>query len=232
MNAKILFLINSQSRDVALIGPLFESAGLKVDYYWAYNDEFPTSLDSYDDVFLSGSPHSAYDDEKFIHKEHELVQVATHCGLPILGVCYGSQLLASALCGLDQVFRRNSCNVGYQLLSRSNDAINDEIAKDLSPNFPMFVWHNDEIESGHTDMVIIASSKTCKNQIWRYKDQRIWGIQGHPEVTKGGAANWFSSCRTRLENDGVDVDKLISEAKHTSSAKSLLSNFIAIWKTK
>jgi GMP synthase-like glutamine amidotransferase len=116
MNAKTLFLINSQSRDVALIGPLFESAGLKVDYYWAYNDEFPTSLDSYDGVFLSGSPHSAYDDEKFIHKEHELVQVATHCDLPILGVCYGSQLLASALCGLDQVFRRNSCNVGYQHL--------------------------------------------------------------------------------------------------------------------
>jgi GMP synthase-like glutamine amidotransferase len=232
MKQKILFLLNGPSRDTALIGTHFEIANLDVDYYWAYNDEFPDRLDRYSAVFLSGSPHGAYDDVEFIHKEHDLVRTVASRGLPILGVCYGSQLLASALCGFGQVFRRSSCDVGYHNLSRSNEARNDAIAKDLFPSFPMFVWHNDEVRSDHQDMVILASSENCPNQIWRYKNERIWGIQGHPEVTKAAAANWFGARRDRLEKDGVDVDELIFRADNASNSKTLLSNFTKVCRTE
>jgi len=96
----------------------------------------------------------------------------------------------------------------------------------------MFVWHNDEVRSDHPDMVILASSENCPNQIWRYKDKNIWGIQGHPEVTKNAAANWFENRRDRLEKDGVDVDDLIFRADNASNSKTLLSNFATVCRTE
>ena len=64
------------------------------------------------------------------------------------------------------------------------------------------------------------------------KDKNIWGIQGHPEVTKDAAANWFGARRDRLETDGVDVDELISRADNASNSKTLLSNFTKVCRTE
>ena len=229
MAARVLFLINGSGKEsAALIGQRFENAGLDVDYRWAFNNEFPTDLDCYGAVFLSGSPHGAYEDIDFIHREHEVVRAVVERGLPTLGVCFGSQILASALCDRDQVFRRSSCDVGYKPLRRSDAAPMDAIAKDLLPSFPMFVWHNDEVRADHPDMVVLASSDECPNQIWRYQDQPVWGIQGHPEVTRAAAPAWFGNRRDRLEADGVDVDGLISVAADAPNAKTLLANFTTL----
>ena len=91
----------------------------------------------------------------------------------------------------------------------------------------MFVWHNDEVRSGHPDMTILASSDACPNQIWRYRDRPVWGIQGHPEVTPESARGWLEARRERLVRDGADVDALIAEARDVGNAETLFDNFIA-----
>ena len=113
----LLYLHNgSKPAGPANLPDRLRAQGLSVDYYWAKNDEFPTDISPYQGVFISGSPHGAYDDVPFIHQEHELIQMIAARGIPMLGVCFGSQILASALCGRDQVFRRDSCEVGFKWL--------------------------------------------------------------------------------------------------------------------
>ena len=111
----LLYLGNGRKMEsLAKLGERFESWDVTVDRHWAYNGEFPDSLDGYDGIFLSGSPHGAYEDIPFIHREHDLIAEASAKDIPMLGVCFGSQILASALCGRDQVFRRDTCEIAYK----------------------------------------------------------------------------------------------------------------------
>lgn len=226
---RLLYLGNGRSlQSVAKLDERFESWGLSVDSYWAYNGEFPASLEGYDGIFLSGSPHGAYEDIDWINREHELIRDAAERRIPQLGICFGSQILASALCGRDQVFRRDFCEVGYKDLAVSAAAKDDPLAADWHETVNMFVWHNDEVRHDHEDMVILASSDLCPNQVWRHRTAPAWGIQGHPEVTRAQAPEWFEGNRERMIKDGGDVDDFIASAHEASEAKTMITRFVEL----
>lgn len=229
MSGRLLFLQNGPSRDsVAQLPERFASWGLDVDARWAYDGDFPERLDGYDGIFLSGSPHGAYEDVPFIRREHDLIREAESLDIPMLGVCFGSQILGSALCGRDQVFRRSFCEVGNKWLDVAPAARTDLIADAIGERVYMFVWHNDEVRADHPDMTILASSDLCPNQIWRYRDRKIWGIQGHPEVTQAQARVWFEQSRATMERDGADIEQLKATADEALPAKTMLSKFAAL----
>jgi len=228
MTARLLFLSNGpQKVSIARLDQRFAGYGLEVEFCWAYQGHFPGSLDPYAGIFLSGSPHAAFDDVDFIHREHTLIQDAAARAIPMLGICFGSQILGSALCGRDQVFRRDTCEVGNKFLDVTSAASADPIAAELSDRVEMFVWHNDEVRADHPDMTILATSDVCPNQIWRYRDLPVWGIQGHPEVTRAQACQWFEDSRARMEQDGADIAELQRTATEALDAKTMLSRFAA-----
>lgn len=228
---RLLYLGNGrQLQTVAKLDERFESWDLKVDRHWAYDGQFPKSLDSYDGIFLSGSPHGAYEDIDWILREHDLIRNAADKDIPILGICFGQQILASALCGRDQVFRRSSCEIGYEDLTVTEAARTDTLACDLGPTVRMFVWHNDEVRGGHPDLVILAHSQDCPNHVFRHRKHRAWGIQGHPEVTQAQAPLWFEQNRARMTDDGGDVDDLIKQSDPALEAKTMLTRFAELVK--
>lgn len=231
--ARLLYLGNGPKfQSIAKLDKRFKSWGLEVDRHWAYNGEFPANLDPYDGIFISGSPHGAYEDILFIHREHELIQDAAQRDIPMLGICFGSQILASALCGRDQVFRRDFCEIGYKDLPVTGAAKGDAVAGGLGESVHMFVWHNDEVRGDHRDMTILAKSDLCPNQIWRWRDTPTWGIQGHPEITRAQASIWFEENRKRMETDGADVDELKAAANEAAEAKTMLERFVDVVKAR
>lgn len=226
---RLLYLGNGRRlQSVARLDERFESWGLEVERRWAFAGDFPETLDGYGGIFLSGSPHGAYEDVPFIHREHALIQDAAARGIPMLGICFGSQILASALCGRDQVFRRESCEIGYKDLPVEAAAQDDALCAELGEAVHMFVWHNDEVRATHPDMTILARSDDCPNQIWRYRDQPFWGIQGHPEITAAQAPVWFDENRARMTADGADVEDLKRAANEAAAAKTMLTRFAAL----
>jgi GMP synthase-like glutamine amidotransferase len=92
----------------------------------------------------------------------------------------------------------------------------------------MFVWHNDEVRHDHRDMRVLGSTDLCPNQIWRFRDLPIWGIQGHPELTLAQAKMLFEEKREQFEQDGADLAKLLTEADEAIEAKKLINNFMAV----
>lgn len=229
MKKRLLYLQNGTKRQsVVQLADRFTGWGLDVDTRWAFNGEFPDDLDGYDGVFLSGSPHSSYDDVPFIVREHELVQDAAQRQIPMLGVCFGSQILASSLCGRDQVFRRAECEVGFKSLRMRPPVCGDRIANVGASRVRMFVWHNDEIRADHPDMCVLASSDACPNQIWRYRDLPIWGIQGHPELTVEESRLWFEENRAVLAKDGADVDELCHSTDRLEPATEMVRRFATV----
>ena len=229
MSRRLLFLSNGPKR-VSLARPdlRFAALGFDVDVQWAYRGEFPADLADYAGIFLSGSPHGAYEDVAFIHREHALIRDAASLGIPMMGICFGSQVLASALCGRDQVFRRGTCEVGYKWLTVHAAAASDPVARTVLPSVRMFVWHNDEVRAGHPDMHVLASTEACPNQIWRHRGVPAWGVQGHPEVTRAQFHQWTAESRDRFEADGADIAELNRSADDAERAKTLLANFAAV----
>lgn len=229
MSRRLLLLSNGPQRiGVARLDLRFAALGCEVDVRWAYGNEFPDSLCGYAGILLSGSPHGSYDDVPFIHREHALIREAAGLGIPMLGLCFGSQILASALCGPDQVFRRERCEVGYKWLDMQEAAARDPITSTVLPRVRMFVWHNDEVRADHPDMEVLAYSDLCPNHVWRHHAVPAWGIQGHPEVTRQQFRQWSAQNRARLERDGADVEALNNVADDAEPAKTLLSNFAAL----
>jgi GMP synthase (glutamine-hydrolysing) len=111
-------------------------------------------------------------------------------------------------------------------------AADDPVARDLGETVHMFVWHNDEVRGDHPDMTLLASSDVCPNQIWRWRDAPVWGIQGHPEITEAQAPVWFEENRARMEKDGADVDDLKAAADEAAEAKTMLTRFVDVVKGK
>ena len=205
---------------------LFSDSGFETEYIIANQNQLPTDLSHFQCIFLSGSVLSPYDDLTWIHKEHELIQSATKKNIPILGSCFGSQILASALCGKNQVFRRGQCEVGYVWIALHHSS-NDPILRNTPEKVRMFVWHNDEIKADHKDMIILGSSTDCPNHVWRFKDKPVWGIQGHPELNGEQVLKVLENYRDFFTRDKADFDEIRKKAGDNTQAIKLIKNFIA-----
>lgn len=226
---RLAYLDNGKEPDrVSGLPEFFAAQGMDVATFRAFDGVFPDDPASFDGILLSGSALSAYDDIDFVHREHDFIRQVADAGTPMLGLCFGSQILASALCGKEQVFRRGGCEVGHATLSASAAAADDALLGGLGPDVEMFVWHNDEVRADHPDMVVLASSSQCPNHIWRFRDQTIWGVQGHPELSRENASMWIGKAAAALRQDGADPERLIAETGDGLTGRALLGNFTRV----
>ncbi len=124
-------------------------------------------------VILSGSPFSVRDSRS---PHPSLAQVKGK--LPLLGVCYGAQLLAHQNKG--EVKASNNREYGRANLSTVNQK--NILLKEMSANSQVWMSHADTIASVSSDFEIIASTNDVKVAAFHVKGEATFGIQFHPEV--------------------------------------------------
>jgi GMP synthase (glutamine-hydrolysing) len=123
-------------------------------------------------IILSGSPKSVVN-QKYpdFHYEH-----FKDTKIPILGICYGAQLLAKH--NNEHIDKTGKCEYGSHKIIISKDQDLLGITEDLH------VWmsHNDTITS-HKNIDILAKTENDVIAAYKVKDREIYGIQFHPEVS-------------------------------------------------
>jgi GMP synthase-like glutamine amidotransferase len=155
----------------------------------------------YDLIVSLGSEFPAYDDAKpFVRRESRLLRRAVDADVPVLGLCFGGQLLARVLGG--EVFRAPASEIGW-LPVRSRDP-------ELVPEGPWFQWHFDTFTTP-PGATLIAESDVGPQA---FVAGRSLGLQFHPEVTPEIMDDWVRTYRHELDADGVDPDALIDETRH------------------
>jgi len=138
-------------------------------------------IERYTHLLLTGSEGSIVEPKPWFDVEAALIRKAADAGLPILGSCFGHQMLAYALSGPATVRRTPAPEVGWVTLRVTQ---RDELFVDAPDEWPAFAYHFDEVFDLPEPWHVYAHTDRCAVQIMRFGDQPIWGIQAHPEMSQ------------------------------------------------
>ena len=125
-------------------------------------------------IILSGGPASCYDPQA-PHISNEVYQL----GVPILGICYGTQLTALQLGG--QVVAAERREYGRATL-RVKSAGGLFHGFSAGEEMPVWMSHGDKVETLPPGFEVIGESANCPAAAVAAPDRKFWGVQFHPEV--------------------------------------------------
>lgn len=129
----------------------------------------PDGPDDADGWLITGSRHGAYEDHPWIAPLEQLVRDIYARGIPLIGVCFGHQIIAQALGGTVEKF-----SGGW--------AIGHTEYQTQTGTMAANAWHQDQITKLPAGARVLAKNDFCENAIVAYGDT-IWTIQPHPEFT-------------------------------------------------
>jgi len=194
---RIAFLQHSGTDVPGVLGLLATGRGLEVSAHRA--DRGPTGLPadaSFDLLVVLGSAASVTDTGlAWIDAERQLVTRAVDRGVPVLGVCFGGQLLAQVLGGT--VARASRPEIGWRLLETADPA--------RVPAGPWLDWHEDAFTCP-PGAEALASTDVC---LHAFVAGPHTGVQFHPEVTVDVVAGWIGDDREQAGLTADDVDALL-----------------------
>lgn len=129
-------------------------------------------------VVLGGPAGSADDDAPHLVAERRLIVEAVDRGVPVLGVCFGAQLLAVALGG--GVRRARVPEVGMDVVRPTPAGAEDPVLGAAGAEIDVLQWHHDTIVPP-PGSVTLATSDACDVQAFRH-GARAYGTQFHVEI--------------------------------------------------
>jgi GMP synthase-like glutamine amidotransferase len=172
-------------------------------------EPLPASLDGFAALVVMGGPQDAWDDSSapWLAATKELLGAAVAQGLPTIGICLGAQLLAEATGGRVEPGEHGP-ELGARLVGRRDAAAGDPLFWDL-PLSPLVVqWHWDAVTALPPGATLLMAGTRYENQAFRV-GERAWGLQFHVETPPEMVMAWVEAQRAALEQDGVDVDRLL-----------------------
>jgi GMP synthase-like glutamine amidotransferase len=192
---KVLFIKNASAEGPGTIGDHLHDANVPVLVADLEQGAPLPGIDAVSRMVVLGGPMAVYEMDKvpYLRDEALLIEKAVASGVPVLGVCLGSQLLAHVLGA--RVYPGGRPEVGWDEVEITDAGMQDpcmkHLAKDGTRRAQVFQWHGDtfDLPSG---AVRLASSAVYPNQAFRYADN-VYALQFHIEVTPEIVHGWLKN---------------------------------------
>lgn len=202
--------------------------GYKINYFDAGYDDFTHLNDNSADLLITlGGPIGVYEDADFpfIREEIAILRKRAEVKLPILGICLGAQMLATALGA--KVRLNSKMELGWSSLKLLEHAGHDYF-RHLA-DIAVLHWHQDTF-SLPENALLHASTAVCKNQAFSLGNS-ILGVQFHPEVTWRGLERWFIGNAHELDGaNNVTLRGLRMQTRQYAPAlEQAARQFLAGW---
>jgi GMP synthase (glutamine-hydrolysing) len=179
-------------------------------------DATPEKLSHYAGVILSGGPRSVYEEQPLT------VAGILEVKVPLLGICYGHQLLARELGATVAVGNGEYGTTRLQLRTA------DSLFVDTPSRQVVWMSHSDSVSRLPENVIVLAETERCEIAAFADLKRKIFGVQFHPEVTHtkhGGRVleNFvFRICKVlREENIENHVDRLVARIRQHVGSKSV-----------
>lgn len=160
-------LIQKHGDFADMFAQLLSDSGYEFDVWNVVDGKFPNTPNCSDGWLITGSKFSVYDDFDWIKKLEEFSRFCLDESIPMVGVCFGHQLLAKALGG-----EVKQASQGWGVGVHRYES---ELGKLCLP-----AWHQDQVLKPPECAQIIGSSSFCPIAILKYGDRAL-SFQPHPE---------------------------------------------------
>lgn len=178
--------------DLGLIAPVMSECGIPTRYVDLFRgDPVPERLDGVGGIILMGGPMGVYDEDRYRYlvPENRLIQKALDAGLPMLGVCLGSQLIAKAAAA--RVYKGPRREIGWRPIRLTAEGEKDPVIGTLTNTPLVFHWHGDTFDLP-AGAIHLASSDRYPHQAFRI-GRDVYALQFHLEVDPGMIDRWLDS---------------------------------------
>ena len=147
------------------------------------------TLEGYDALILLGGPMNIGQEDKYPHLEveKELVREAMALGLPVLGICLGAQLIASALGA--EVKPAAQKEFGWYQLAATEHGQQDPLIRHFQQQEFIFQWHGYTFDLPDTAQLLVTGDG-CQNQAFKINNN-IYGFQYHLEANLPLIQRWL-----------------------------------------
>jgi GMP synthase-like glutamine amidotransferase len=200
-----LILQHEQPTPGGYVHQWLDERGAEQDIYRIDIEDRQVDPREYSMIVSLGSEFAAFDDTvPWLEEEKQLLLEAARAEVPVLGICFGGQLLARVLGG--NSFRGEIAEIGW-LPVRSED-------QRLLSNGPWFQWHFDSFTAPEGARVFADSVAGPQ----AYTVGPSLGVQFHPEVTPEIMELWVEAYPHELEQEGVDPEGLLKETYEREEA--------------
>ena len=187
----------------------------------------PTASDVYgvDAIIVGGAKWSVWEDVPNQAALIEVLKAAREKRTPILGICFGAQLLAHAFGG-EVVRDEEHAEWGTFQIETTDDAITDMLLADAPFSFPAQCAHHDRINKMPPGAMLLASSARCGVQAFVIPGTDIYGFQFHPERSKESYEKLLQMKGRDYSADQAGLEKIYASLKETKEAATLITKFI------
>ena len=188
-------------------------------------------LRGYDGMVISGSPRSLVEPEPWMDDAAAFVRSAADAGVPVLGVCFGHQLVGYAFGGRVRK-NPNGWEVGSVEVELTDEGARDPLFAGLPRRVRVNQSHRDEVGTlGPTTRLLAAGAHTPHQAI--AVGEHVRGVQFHPEMDAPIIRRIIDHRRLILSDDaaslgrqGYCIDSLIAGAGDCPDAERVLVNFV------
>ena len=151
----------------AMFTTLLDGHGFTFETWDIENQQFPQSVSQADGWLITGSRHGVYENHPWIKPLETFVRQAYETHIPMVGVCFGHQIIAQALGGTVTKFS-GGWNIGHT-----------DYTFEGAP-LALNAWHQDQVTQIPADARVIGQNNFCENAFLLYGN-RAFTLQAHPE---------------------------------------------------
>jgi GMP synthase (glutamine-hydrolysing) len=203
------------------------AAGLAADDAVVVNVEAGEPLpprDGFSGAIVTGSAAMVTDRHDWSERSAHWLREAAHAGMPLLGICYGHQLLAHALGGEvgDNPAGRE---MGTIELALQPHAADDALFAGLPVRFPAQATHLQSVLRAPEGAALLASSALDACHAFRWGES-AWGVQFHPEFSTTHMHGYLRARADALAREGRDPRQVADAVAATPQARRVLRRFV------
>ena len=207
---KVLVVQHTAPETIGTIADALAPKKISVEYVRTFQDEpVPKGMDGADGLIIMGGPMAVRDQGRFpyLRDEMRLIEQALKADKPVLGICLGSQLLASILGSRVTPAKKE---IGWAPVRLSPQAQQDLLWAGVPASFTAFHWHGDifELPPG---AVSLASSDATQHQAFRH-GTKAYGLLFHLEMTENMIREMIRTFTDELLEQNLDGGWLIQKA--------------------
>jgi len=210
---KILVVVHDIDDHLNEMANPIAEAGILMDTWDVQNDSVGRpdleKLEQYSGVISLGAHAGVLEEEKHPWMSHErkIMKWALVSETPLLGLCFGSQLLASAAGG--RVYKAETGEFAWTKVDMLPEASNDPVIGALGDTADAFQFHYDSFDLPENAVLLGESNGTI--EAFRVGSS-AWATQFHPEVGLSQQLAWLSTYRGAFLREGIDIDEQIAKS--------------------